>query len=66
MTLNLISISKDGGTGSYDYNGVKYCLDRRINTTTYSQWYLGYPKKDNSNIVTDINLISLLNAGLNN
>ena len=55
MEIINIDYYLDGGTTSITVKSVEkiivYCIDKRIRTKTKGFIYLGYPNKDNSNIV---------------
>jgi len=44
---------KDGGTIKIVTTEEIYCIDNRIKTKTKGSIFLGYPKDDNSNIVSN-------------
>ncbi len=48
-----IDTYKDGGTTEIKTMFYSYCIDNRIGSTTKGKLYKGYPKKDNSNIISD-------------
>lgn len=62
----LINVYKDGGTKCYCYLDHFYFLDRRIESTTQNQWYIDYPKLPIAKLVTDTELLSILNLALKN
>jgi len=63
---------RDGGTLSFtDDKGIEYCRDHRFekdpnrpgyvkNVSTVGMWFLGYPNEDNSNIISNLNIIMQL------
>jgi len=55
---------RDGGTELFLYKNENYALDYRLDSSTKNQWYLGYPKRDNSNLITDSFLVDELTNAL--
>lgn len=53
MEILRIDASLDGGTIKITTDNDEYCFDKRISSTTIGKLYLGYPLKDNSNIIED-------------
>lgn len=51
MKIEKFDMLKDGGTIVITTDNGIYCVDSRIQTTTYGRWYDGIPKDDNSNII---------------
>ncbi len=45
----------DGGTIEILTDEGSFCYDGRIRSTTKESWYLGYPEKDNSNLISEKN-----------
>lgn len=57
---------RDGGTEEYSFLDRTFCLDHRLGTNTKGDWYEGYPKKDNSNRITDGFLLGALEIAYKN
>ena len=53
MEILKFNMYLDGGTVEIITDEGIYCFDRRLSTTTRDKLYLGYPKKDNSNLIED-------------
>lgn len=51
MKIKRVDINRDGGTISITTDTCKYCIDNRLFSETKGKIYLGYPNKDNSNII---------------
>jgi hypothetical protein len=51
---------RDGGTKMYMFRDLEIAIDHRINTSTPGRFYLGYPERDNSNLIEDKELLSAL------
>ena len=51
MKIKLIGTYSDGGTISIITDTHKYCVDDRLFSETKGKIYLGYPNKDNSNLI---------------
>lgn len=53
MKIKLIVSYLDGGTISITTDTCEYCIDNRLFSETKGKIYLGYPNKDNSNLIDD-------------
>lgn len=53
MKIKMIDNYLDGGTISITTDTCKYCIDNRLFSETKGKIYLGYPNKDNGNIIGD-------------
>ncbi len=53
MEINKIDGYLDGGTIKIVTKNEIYCIDNRIRSNTKGFVYIGYPKDDNSNIISD-------------
>lgn len=53
--MEILQIDKylDGGTIKITTDSDEYCFDDRLSSITIGKLYLGYPLKDNSNIISD-------------
>jgi hypothetical protein len=60
ITLTKTTSYKDGGTEAYllgdnlnqfNKNGLVFCCDNRLFSSTKGCWYEGYPEKNNGNLV---------------
>lgn len=74
IQLKLVTVYKDGGTesylatdelGSYLGGGYVICLDNRLGSQTKGYWYIGYPEKNNGNMLdVDSSFVQNLNKAI--
>lgn len=57
MKVEKVNFYFDGGTMEIWTDKGKYCLDRRLVTTTENELYLGYPEDNNKNIIKNAGTI---------
>lgn len=62
--LKGIDMYRDGGTYILDFDHISFCIDNRIGTTERGTVWIGYPEKEGSEKVVNIDLLDKVNQAI--